>query len=59
MAETISTLIIRSSTDGPLVKNFQHLGWKVRNESDTAWIQLHPGNTRIRSSDNTRWLKVK
>lgn len=59
MAETVASLIVRASSDTPWIKNFKYLGWKVRDETDSNWIQLHPGNTRIRSSDNTRWLKVK
>lgn len=52
-------LIVRDSPTGQWIQNFDKLGWKLRNDANTAWIQMHPANTKVRSSDNTRWLNVK
>jgi hypothetical protein len=53
------TMIARDKPTSPWVRNFSALGWKVRNPENSGWIIMHPANTRVRSSDNTRWLEVK
>lgn len=52
-------LVVRQTPTSPWIINFEKLGWKVRNEANSAWIQMHPGNTKVRSADNTKWLNVK
>lgn len=52
-------LIVRESQTSQWVQNFERLGWKLRDSSNKSWIQLHPANTKLRSSDNTKWLNVK
>lgn len=52
-------LRVRQTAASPWIENFDKLGWQVRNAANSAWIQMHPGNTRVRSSDNTKWLTVK
>lgn len=52
-------LRVRQTVSSPWIENFDKLGWKVRNANNTGWIQMDPGNTRVRSSDNTKWLTVK
>lgn len=52
-------LIVRKSPSSPWVRNFSLLGWKVRSADGKSWIPMHPANTKIRSSDNTKWLEVK
>jgi hypothetical protein len=52
-------LRVRQTATSPWVENFDKLGWKLRDTSNAGWMQLHPGNTKVRSSDNTKWLNVK
>lgn len=49
----------RKNANSPWVRVFSQLGWKLRNNSDTGWIQMTPQNTKIRNADNTGWLEVK
>lgn len=52
-------LVVRDRPTSPWIKNFEQLGWKIRKEDNSGWIQMHPGNTKLRSTDNTKWLNVK
>lgn len=52
-------ILVRASSEAPWVRNFSALGWKIRKPDNSGWIPMHPANTRVRSSDNTRWLEVK
>jgi len=52
-------LRVRDKPTSAWIENFDKLGWKVRNASNSGWVQMHPGNTKVRSADNTRWLNVK
>lgn len=38
------------------VDNFCNNTWRVRNASNTDWIDMNISNTRMRSQDNTKWL---
>lgn len=52
-------LIVRDKPTSPWIINFEKLGWRLRNAENSGWILMHPGNTKVRSSDNTKWLNVK
>lgn len=52
-------LVVRDRPTSPWIKNFEQLGWKLRKADNSGWIQMHPGNTKLRSTDNTKWLNVK
>jgi hypothetical protein len=53
------TLVIRDKVTGPWIKNFSAMGWRVRNDSNSGWIQMHPGNSKIRNENNSAWENVK
>lgn len=52
-------LVVRKSPNDPWIQNFDKKGWKVRNGANSDWIQMHPGNTKVRSADNAQWLNTK
>lgn len=52
-------LVVRQTPTSPWIINFERLGWKVRDSNNSTWIQMHPGNTKVRSADNTKWINVK
>jgi hypothetical protein len=49
----------RKNRVGPFVRVFSSAGWKVRNRTNTGWIQMTPTNTRVRNESNSAWLEVK
>lgn len=52
-------LKVRETPTSNWVENFSQNGWKVRDPSNTYWIQMTPQNTKLRSTDNSTWLNVK
>ena len=54
-------VILRARKDrtSPFVRVFSSAGWKVRNQTNSGWIQMTPTNTRVRNGSNTAWLEVK
>lgn len=53
-------LKVRESAQDQWVTNFSRQGgWKVRNQTNTGWITLHPANTRVRNATDTGWLTPK
>ena len=52
-------LKVRETPTSQWVQNFSQNGWKVRDPSNSYWIQMTPANTKLRSTDNSSWLTVK
>ena len=62
-------LRIRRKPTEPWTQNHHLGGWKVRNSSNTWWINMHPKNTFLANPEfnpkqlpdeinNPKWLKV-
>ncbi len=58
MASTIQLRVRQKPTD-TWITNFSQNGWKVRDPTNSYWIQMTPANTKVRSADNSSWLAVK
>jgi hypothetical protein len=52
-------LKVRETPSSPWHQVFSQNGWKVRDPSNSYWIQMTPQNTKLRSADNSTWLNVK
>lgn len=53
------TLRVRPSPNDAWYQVFSLNGWKVRDNSNTTWINMIPENTKVRNSDNSGWFDVE
>lgn len=44
-------LRIRSSLNEPFITNHHLGGWKVRDTTNTGWVDMHLGNTKVKNPD--------
>lgn len=52
-------LRVRANASSHFIENFSNYGWKVRDATNTVWVQMAPANTKVRNAANTAWVAVK